>query len=512
MRFKKLTALVCTAALMFTTASPALANIKTDEIGAATTIYQQYLTDGAKGEIRLNTNVAGRNPEAEEYINEVLDLSTRLVPFSLDAGLTYYADVNPTTFFINFRNRDYNDLNQYVQNKAKEIAAHAEIYDSDYDKLRYINSYLVDHCDYVMEAVENPDQYLKAFTAFGCLIEGKAVCEGYTNSMQLICEQLDIPCIKVTGSAYGGDHIWNTVYLEDKWWMLDVTFNDPVYSVDNNDRWSYFLLDIDTFNKKGTHTYDQYNFEMSKEIYTGHTEGQRNVTVPFDNLSLRNAQSGDVLKESVLGTIPAAKPDNDQTNTENTDAEVTDQQQENPAVTEKPVVISQATEAKASALNELGLFVGDEGGFRLADTMTRVEMGVMVMRMNDGIAALREKGDYYAQVCPFTDVPQWAKSSIGFLYDNKLAAGQSADKYGTSDVTKRDYAVMMMRVLGIEHSYEDALAIAVTHGILTEEQASGNPVALRADIVDMTYATLQLLEKQQEQEATTPSAIQNSAA
>ena len=55
---------------------------------------------------------------------------------------------------------------------------------------------------------------------------------------------------------------------------------------------------------------------------------------------------------------------------------------------------------------------------------------------------------------------------------------------------------MMMRVLGIEHSYEDALAIAVTHGILTEEQASGNPTARRADIVDMTYATLQLLEEQ----------------
>ena len=128
--------------------------------------------------------------------------------------------------------------------------------------------------------------------------------------------------------------------------------------------------------------------------------------------------------------------------------------------------------------------------------MTRVEMGVMVIRMNGGQAALRENGAYYAQLCPFTDVPQWANSSIGFLYDKKLAAGQSSTKFGTSNVTKRDYAVMMMRVLGIEHSYEDALAIAVTHGILTEEQASGTPTARRADIVDMTYATLQLLEEQ----------------
>lgn len=503
MKFKKLTAAICTAALLFSTASPALANIKTDEIGAATTIYQQYLTDGAKGEIRLNTNVPGRNPEAEDYMNDVLDLSTRLVPFSLDASMTYYADVNPTTFFVTFRGRDYNDLNQYVQNKAKEIVSHASIYSTDYEKLRYINNYLVDHCDYVPEAVEDPDSHHAAFTAFGCLIEGRAVCEGYTNSVQLLCEMLEIPCMKVTGTAYGGDHIWNAVYLNDKWWMLDVTFNDPMGNASSQDRWSYFLLDMDTFAQKGTHEYDQYGFEMSKEIYTGHTEGQRNVTVPFDNLSLRNAYSGDVPDESLKA--PEKLPETNEPSEENeplSEPEVPSVTEPQPSETDQPVVISQITEAKASALKEMGLFAGDEGGFRLADKMTRVEMGVMVMRMNDGVAALRENGSYYAEICPFTDVPQWAKSSIGFLYDKKLAAGQSATTYGTSDVTKRDYAVMMMRVLGIEHSYEDALAIAVTQGILTEEQASGNPVALRADIVDMTYATLQLLEEHQQHNST----------
>ena len=483
MRFKKLTSIICTAALLFGTASPALANIKTDETGAATTIYQQYLLDNAAGEIRLDTNVAGRNPDAVTYMGKVLDLSTRLLPFSLDASMTYYANVNPTTFFVTFRNRDYNDLNQYVQAKAKEIAAHAEIYDTDYEKLRYINNYLVDHCDYVPEAIDDPDRYHTSFTSFGCLIEGKAVCEGYTNSVQMLCELLDIPCMKVTGTAYGGDHIWNAVYLNDKWWMLDVTFNDPMGDAASRDRWNYFLLDMDTFAAKGTHHYAQYGFEMSKEIYTGHTEGQRDVTVPFDNLSLKNASRGDMPNTNLNPAEPSQKED---TNTE----------AEKPPVTEPSAVISPETEAKASALKELGLFAGDEGGFRLADNMTRVEMGVMVMRMNNGQDTLRENGAYYAQVCPFTDVPQWAKSSIGFLYDHKLAAGQSASLYGTGDVTKRDYAVMMMRVLGIEHSYEDALAIAVTHGILTEEQASGTPTARRADIVDMTYATLQLLEEQ----------------
>ena len=37
---------------------------------------------------------------------------------------------------------------------------------------------------------------------------------------------------------------------------------------------------------------------------------------------------------------------------------------------------------------------------------------------------------------------------------------------------------------------------AVTHGILTEEQASNRTAATRGDIVDMTYATLQLMNEQ----------------
>ena len=61
---------------------------------------------------------------------------------------------------------------------------------------------------------------------------------------------------------------------------------------------------------------------------------------------------------------------------------------------------------------------------------------------------------------------------------------------------------MMLRVLQIEHSYQDALAIAVTHGILTEAQASIGTAATRGDIVDMTYATLQLMNEQQQQTAT----------
>lgn len=488
MKHKKLISLLCTGALLFSSAMPALANTANDTVGSATTIYQTYLTNGARGEIRLNTNVAGRSPAAENYMDEVLDLSTRLVPFSLDASMQYYSNVNPTTFFVTFRGRENNDLNASVQAKAKEIAKGAAIYGTDYEKIRYINNYIVDHCQYVAAAVKNPSQYPKAFTTYGCLIEGQAVCEGYANSVQLLCEMLNIPCIKVTGKAYGGNHIWNAVYLDGKWWILDVTFNDPVGRQDNKDRWSYFLLDIDTFQQKGTHTFDKSFYETSKEIYTGRTTGQRSTTLPYAGLSLQNAVKGDNIDDRYqvdeTGTPVTSTTTPLAATTTPTESTATQSAQD------------KATEARAEALKAKNLFMGDERGFRLNDNMTRVEMGVMVMRMNDGQAALAADSAYYAGVCPFSDVPQWAVSSIGYLYDKKLVAGQSATRFGTGNVTKRDYAVMMLRVLGIDHTYDNAVTTAVAQGIMTQSMAAGDPTATRGDIVNMTYATLELLSRQ----------------
>ena len=468
---------LCTIILFFATTFPALANTSTDEIGAATTLYQAYLENKALGEIEIKTNVAGQSPQAENFINTALDLSTRLVPFSYDASMQYYANVKPTTFFVTFRGRNYNDQNKQVQQKVTEIASQAASLPSDYQKIKYINTYLVDHCQYLAAAVTSPEKYPKAFTAYGCLLEGKAVCEGYANSVQLLCEALNIPCIKVTGSAYGGDHIWNAVYLNNKWWMLDVTFNDPVGKQDAEDRWAYFLLDLNTFAQKGTHTYDDSAYQTSKKIYLGKTTGQK-TAVPIKQLSLTDAILGDIADANYLQDV-----------TEN------DNNATQPTIPTSSV--NESTLQRANYLKSLGLFVGDESGFRLQDSMTRIEMGVMVMRMNDGLASLQKNGAYYASLCPFYDVPQWAKSSIGFLYDKHLVSGQSDTIFGTGVVSKRDYAVMMLRVLGIEHSYQDALAIAVTHGILTETQASNETAATRGDIVDMTYATLQLISEQQ---------------
>ena len=64
------------------------------------------------------------------------------------------------------------------------------------------------------------------YSAYGALVNGKALCEGYSRAMQLLLHHFKIPCTTVTGVAEGEGHMWNQVSIGSKWYNLDVTWND----------------------------------------------------------------------------------------------------------------------------------------------------------------------------------------------------------------------------------------------------------------------------------------------
>jgi len=449
--------------LFSSTVTPAFAST-TDITGVATSIYQLYLENDASGKLSLASDVSGyKIGDAEEFIYEALEIAINLLPFSLNAEIDFSHE-EPATFEVKFQGRNLQDHNREAISKINSLVAEAQKLSSAIDRVKFINDYLVDNCSYCLQAINEPDRYENAFTIYGCLIEGSAVCEGYANTIMLFCEKLNIPCIKVTGTANGSSHVWNSVYLNDRWWMLDTTFNDPLGSQEYNDRFEYFLLDIDTFNEKKTHTYDSHQFELSKKIITGRTEGQYEA-VPFYYYNLLNATADDKLPS--FSTIISE--------------------------VEKESFSSLTTEEKAQWLHEQNLFFGDENGFRLTDPLNRVEMGIMMMRLNKGQATVKNNAEYFREQCPFLDVPDWAQAAFGYLYSQKLIAGQSANSLGTGQVCLQDYAVILLRVLDIEHTYENAVIVAAQHGILTSSQIDGKTPATRGDIVDMTYAAVQLL-------------------
>lgn len=135
-----------------------------------------------------------------------------------------------------------------IPQKQKELEARVSAIlekatGSDYEKLKTIHDAIVNGCAYSLEAKASPARYPDAYEAYGALVDGSAVCEGYAKAFKLLCDRLDIPCVLVGGNAGGENHMWNYVRLDGAYYLVDATFDDPVGGSPTSD---YFLKGSDS--------------------------------------------------------------------------------------------------------------------------------------------------------------------------------------------------------------------------------------------------------------------------
>lgn len=114
-----------------------------------------------------------------------------------------------------------------------------------------LHDWLAEHCEYndAAAAAVNSNAYPEAFTSYGALVTGEAVCEGYSRAFQLLCYYAGIECTLVTGTSKDSSHMWNAVKLEN-WYLVDVTWNSdpkPMHHTFLNQTTEHFSLTHDFY-------------------------------------------------------------------------------------------------------------------------------------------------------------------------------------------------------------------------------------------------------------------------
>lgn len=136
---------------------------------------------------------------------------------------------------------------------------------SDYNKVKAIHDYVIDNVTYDMSTNFNSPYY--------ALMEGTSACQGYAVLIYKMLTEADISCRVITGKAKGGLHAWNLVKIDDKWYNLDATWDDPVGLFGKSAaRYRYFLKtdrEMTDHKRDKEFTTDQFNndFPMAMKSY-----------------------------------------------------------------------------------------------------------------------------------------------------------------------------------------------------------------------------------------------------
>lgn len=90
----------------------------------------------------------------------------------------------------------------------------------EYTREKIIHDRMVAHITYD-ETTEN------CSNIYGALVEGKALCEGYARAFQYLLCRAGIQGYFVEGQANGVNHAWNLVEIDDEYYYVDITWDDP---------------------------------------------------------------------------------------------------------------------------------------------------------------------------------------------------------------------------------------------------------------------------------------------
>lgn len=126
-------------------------------------------------------------------------------------------DGEQVTYIVNKENRD--KMRDEFTKKVEEIVAQANTYDDEFSREKFFNDYICENTEYYSK-----DKFVN--TAYGCIMNKKALCEGYAKAFKLLCNEVGIECDLIVGKSDGEGHMWNSVNIDDKHSYVDVTWND----------------------------------------------------------------------------------------------------------------------------------------------------------------------------------------------------------------------------------------------------------------------------------------------
>ncbi|MBR1919385.1 MAG: hypothetical protein IJ831_07150 [Spirochaetales bacterium] len=192
--------------------------------------------DSEKEELRFEEDYTDK--EVETIFTLVLDDSPELFHVANRYTLTYTrgkSRIDSIQLSYNYTGRERKDLQRRILSKAEELKVKGR---KDFAKELRIHDGVASAITYRIDSTP------QSHTLVGALVNGSAVCDGYSKAFCLVARLSGLRCGIVTGTLLDDDgiwqdHAWNIVKVNGVWTYVDVTTDDQDGYISR----AYFNLD-----------------------------------------------------------------------------------------------------------------------------------------------------------------------------------------------------------------------------------------------------------------------------
>lgn len=283
---------------------------------------QEVSVDSAKENIKVK-DIKGR--DANITLDLGLDKKTIIVKapnngYEKGQSYTLYIDSNIKSKDGSYLNKsiefkfkiegyqpiDYlTNIEDVTMKKADEIIASViKPGMSDFDKELALYDYVVTHAEYDSVNNNNGTTPSDSHEAYGILIKGIGVCDGYSKAMALLLNKVGIECSIVASREM--DHAWNIVKIDGRWYHIDATFGDSI-GIE-----SYFNLTDDQL--AFDHKWDRIKYPVCNDVTYNYKNYMycKDNDIPLDNRTrvisgIVSLPNGDVAENDISIEVKAYK-------------------------------------------------------------------------------------------------------------------------------------------------------------------------------------------------------------
>ncbi len=189
-------------------------------------VYDKFVEGCANANAEIRIDINGRNIDFNKDLELIYNMFYSDYPEYFWVRGDWSAASNGSTLTMKpvytMTGSELTSTKSAYNNKVNELTS--GLSGSNYDKAKTLHDRLIDTVTYTSTSNDQ--------NAYGALVEGKAVCNGYARAYQHLLLKAGIPAWYVRGSSTNPStnkpegHAWNIVKIDGQWYYTDVTWDD----------------------------------------------------------------------------------------------------------------------------------------------------------------------------------------------------------------------------------------------------------------------------------------------